>query len=123
MHASYATVGVFLLLGLAFVGGTFAASWLLRPHHPHREKLATYECGERPLGNAWVQFRVVFYLFALVFVVFDVEVVFLVPWALVFRDVTKAGMGWFALGEMVVFLAILMAGWWFAYRRGCFDWE
>ncbi len=123
MHASYVGVGVFFLLGTAFVAGTFAASWLLRPHHPHVEKLATYECGERPRGGAWVQFRIVFYVFALIFVLFDVEVVYIIPWALVVGDLDQAGMGLFAVAEMAVFIAILMVGWLFALRRGCFDWE
>jgi NADH-quinone oxidoreductase subunit A len=123
MSGSYAGVGVFFALGIAFVAAVFATSWLLRPHHPHPEKLETYECGERPTGGAWVQFRVVFYLFALIFVVFDVEVAFVIPWAVIFRDLAHQGHAWFALAEMVVFLAILFVGWLFAYRRGCFDWE
>jgi NADH-quinone oxidoreductase subunit A len=123
MHGSYVGVGVFLLLGIVFVAGTFAASWMVRPHHPHREKLTTYECGERPTGGAWVQFRIIFYLFALVFVVFDVEVVFIVPWAVVLKELADIGAGWFALGEMAAFLAILLVGWLFALRRGCFEWE
>ena len=123
MHASYISVGVFFLLGVAFVAGTFAASWLLRPHHPHKEKLETYECGEKPHGSAWIQFRIVFYVFALIFVVFDVEVVYILPWALAVNDLTALGQGVFVLTEMLVFLAILMVGWLFALRRGCFDWE
>lgn len=123
MHGSYISVGIFFLLGIAFVAGTFAASWLLRPHHPHPEKLATYECGEKPRGGAWVQFRIVFYVFALIFVLFDVEVVYIIPWALALPEFDALGMGAFAVVEMVIFLAILMVGWLFALRRGCFDWE
>ncbi|NUP99946.1 MAG: NADH-quinone oxidoreductase subunit A [Armatimonadetes bacterium] len=123
MHGSYASVGIFFLLGIAFVAGTFTASWLLRPHHPHKEKLATYECGERVRGGAWVQFRIVFYIFALIFVVFDVEVIYLLPWALVVNDFSQMGLGGYVLLEMLAFLGILMVGWLFALRRGCFDWE
>ncbi|MBI2297549.1 MAG: NADH-quinone oxidoreductase subunit A [Armatimonadetes bacterium] len=123
MADGYLGVGIFFVLGCLFVGGTLGASWLLRPHHPHAEKLVTYECGERPSGRAWVQFRIIFYIFALVFVVFDVEVVYLIPWAVVVRDLSHVGRGWFALMEMFVFAAILLVGWLFALRRGAFDWE
>lgn len=123
MHASYATVGVYTLLSIALVLAIFAVTWVLRPHHAHSEKLATYECGERPTGGAWVQFRVIFYLFALIFVIFDVEVLFIVPWALIFRDGAAVGVGWFLLAEMTAFLIVLLVGWAFAYRRGCFEWE
>lgn len=123
MYGTYIGVGVFFLLGVAFVAGTFSASWLLRPHHAHAEKLVTYECGEKPTGGAWVQFRIIFYLFALIFVVFDVEVVFVIPWAVAFKDLCGMHQALFALGEMLTFMAILMVGWLFAYRRGCFEWE
>lgn len=123
MASSYIGVGVYFLLGIAFVAGTLGASWLLRPHHPHPEKLATYECGERPVGPPWFQFRIVFYVFALAFVIFDVEIVYLFPWAVVLKDLTNNQMGWFAIVEMLVFVAILLVGWLFALRRGAFDWE
>lgn len=123
MSESYVGVAVFFLLGIAFVAGTFGASWLVRPHHPHREKLATYECGERPAGSAWVQFRIVYYKFALSFVIFDVEVVFLIPWAVALRDYTQSGLGFYAVFVAAFFLAILLAGWLWEVCRGAYNWE
>lgn len=123
MHGSYVSVGIFFLLGIAFVAGTFAASWLLRPHHPHQEKLATYECGERPSGGAWIQFRIIFYCLALSFVVFDVEVVYLIPWALGLNDFAASGQGWYAIGAGGLFLFILLLGWVWEIRRKAYDWE
>jgi NADH-quinone oxidoreductase subunit A len=123
MTANYIGVAVFFVLSIAFVAGTFTASWFLRPHRPYAEKLTTYECGERPVGGAWVQFRIVFYLFTLAFVLFDVEVVFIIPWAIVVGDFAKLGLGVFVIAEMLVFLAILLVGWLFALRRGVFNWE
>lgn len=123
MTEPYIAVGVFLLLGTVFVAGTFAASWVLRPHHPHPEKLATYECGERPAGRAWSQFRVVYAKFALSFVIFDVEVIFLIPWVVVYRDYIGEGLGLYALLVMGFFLAVLLAGWIWELCRGAYQWE
>ncbi len=123
MHGSYVSVGIFFLLGIAFVAATLATSWLLRPHHAHKEKLATYECGEKPRGGAWVQFRIVFYCFALSFVVFDVEVVYLIPWAVGLREMDALGHGWYAVGAMSLFLAILLVGWLWELRRKAYEWE
>lgn len=123
MHDSYIGVGVFFVLGIAFVAGTFAASWLLRPHHPHPEKLVTYECGEKPTGGAWIQFRIVFYCIALSFVIFDVEVVYLIPWGLALGRMDAAGQAPLALGAMGLFLLVLMLGWLWEMRRRAYDWE
>lgn len=123
MDGSNIAVAVFFVLGIVFVAGTLAASWMVRPHHPHPEKLASYECGERPVGPAWVQFRIIFYLFALDFVIFDVEVIYLVPWALSYKDFLMNGQGLYAVGAMLVFVVILLIGWLISWRRGCFDWE
>jgi len=82
------------------------------------DKLDTYECGEEPDGAAWIRFHPRYYLVALVFVVFDVEAAFLLPWALNIR-----GFGYWALVEMGAFLAILLLGWWYAVRKGALRWQ
>jgi NADH:ubiquinone oxidoreductase subunit 3 (subunit A) len=82
------------------------------------DKLATYECGEEPDGDAWIKFHPRYYVVALVFVVFDVEAAFLLPWALGIRS-----LGWFAIVEMVVFLFVLLVGWLYALRKGALQWQ
>ena len=97
---------------------TLAAAWLLRPARPDPVKLANYECGAEPIGPAWVQFPVGFYLVALVFIVFDALAVFLFPWALVLRAV-----GLSAFWVMAAFVAIIGLGWLYAYREGGLEWK
>jgi len=104
-------------LAAAFVLGGLAVSFLVAPHRPGRRKNAPYECGESTIGPAWVQFNVGYYLFALLFLVFDVEAVFLYPWALIIREVGIAG-----LIEVFVFIGILIAGLVYAWRKGALEW-
>ena len=91
--------------------------WVIRPHRASEEKLTTYECGEDPTGNAWIQFNIRFYVFALIFIVFDVEAVFLLPWAVVFRE-----LGTFAWLEGLVFIAILVVALAYVWRKGDLAW-
>ncbi|MBI4418980.1 MAG: NADH-quinone oxidoreductase subunit A [Ignavibacteriales bacterium] len=118
MLTEFGKILVFLILGGLFVAGGLIASWLLRPHRPYPGKLSTYECGEEPLGQAWVRFNVRFYVIALVFLIFDVEIVFLFPWALVYRE-----LGLFAFIEMAVFLAILWVGYAYVWVKGDLNWD
>ena len=99
----YGIVGLFLILGIAFVAGAFLVSWMLRPRDPNPAKRSTYECGEIVKGSSRVQFNVSYYLVALLFVIFDIEVLFLVPWAVVFRD-----LGIVPYIEMMIFIIILV---------------
>ncbi|MBN2225790.1 MAG: NADH-quinone oxidoreductase subunit A [candidate division Zixibacteria bacterium] len=115
--ASYAAVLIFLLLGIGLVLVTFFTARLIRPSNPYKEKNQTYECGERPFGDSWVQFNNRFYIFALLFVIFDVEVVFLFPWAVAFNQ-----LGLFALIEMVIFIVILVFGLVYAWKKGVLKW-
>ncbi len=114
----YGIVGLFLLLGILFVGGAFVFSWLIRPRDPNPAKTATYECGEIVKGCSRVQFNVSYYLVALLFVIFDIEVLFLVPWATVFRE-----LGVVPYIEMMVFIAILVFGLIYAWKKGVFEWQ
>ena len=113
----YLAVLIFLFAGTGVVLFTFWLSRLVRPHHPYKEKTINYECAENPIGTSWIQFNNRFYIFALIFVVFDVEVVFLFPWAVAFGQ-----LGLFALIEMVVFILILFFGLFYAWKRGVLKW-
>lgn len=114
----YFTAAMFTLMGFAFVASTLILSRLLRPKAPTPEKLTTYECGPLPIGDAWQQFNMHYYLFALLFVVFDVEVAFLFPWALAYKQV-----GIFAVTEMILFVGLLGFGLVYAWRKGALEWE
>ena len=108
----YLSVVIFLAFIVGFAVVSLAAARLLRPRRPFAAKLETYECGAEPIGEAWVQFPVGFYLVALVFILFDALAVFLFPWALVAAGLGVPGVSC----AMVVFLAILALGWVYAYR-------
>jgi NADH-quinone oxidoreductase subunit A len=117
----FATVFVFLCLGIAFILVSQIVSLLLRPHRLHPGKQQAYECGEEPEGSPWIQFNVRFYLIALFFIVFDVEIIFLLPWAVVFNEMLQE-LGAFAFWEMAIFLAILALGLAYIWRKGDLEW-
>ena len=116
---SYLSMTVFLLLGIAL---PFLTIWIigpfLRPHNPTKEKITTYESGLEPTGDAMVQFNVRYYLFALLFVVFDVETVFLYPWAVAFDK-----LGLFSLIEMTIFVFMLVIGLAYAWKKKVLKWD
>jgi NADH-quinone oxidoreductase subunit A len=118
MLTEFGKIFIFFIIGAVFVGAGMFASWLLRPRRPYPGKIAPYECGEDPIGDAWVRFNVRFYVIALIFLIFDVEVVFLLPWALVYRN-----LGLFGFLEMAVFLAILFVGYAYVWVKGDLDWD
>ena len=112
VFAGFLLVGAVLALLLATL-----PRWLA-PREPSPEKASAYECGELPIGRPWIRFRVAYYIFALMFVVFDVEAVFLYPWAVIARR-----LGVYGLVEMLVFLAILLLGLAYAWRKGVLTWQ
>jgi len=116
-NLSYVYVFAFFVVGAAIVVGMMLLSHALAPFKPTREKLRTYESGEEPVGQAWGRYPAHFYVFALLFVVFDVEVIFLFPWAVLFRD-----LGWYGLGEMAIFIAILVVGLFYAWKKKVLNW-
>ncbi len=123
VHANYATVLVFVLFGIFFGFLALGIAKLLRPHNPSKNKLTTYECGELPRGSSWVRFNVRFYLIALFFIVFDVEVVFLYPWAVVFKQLfPHPQLGALVFWEMIIFLAILTIGLAYVWVKGDLNW-
>lgn len=118
MLVEFGILGVFLLGGLGFALIALFPNWLLRPKKPSREKETTYECGLDTEGPTWIQFKVSYFLYALIFVAFDVETVFLFPWAVAFKS-----LGLFALIEMFIFIAILAIGLWYAWKKGALEWR
>ncbi len=116
--SDYFAVFIFAAFIVGFAVVSLAAAWLLRPSRPDAVKLDNYECGAEPIGSAWVQFPVGFYLVALIFIVFDALAVFVIPWALVLRSSGLA-----AFWVMAGFIAILMLGWLYAYREGVLEWK
>ena len=118
MTFDYVILGAFVVIGVLFVVATVATSNLLSPTKPSEEKGTTYECGEEPIGPPWVQFRIGYYVYALLFVVFDIETVFLYPWAVAYGRV-----GLFILVEMVIFVGILLLGLIYAWKEGGLTWR
>ena len=118
MLSQYGFVGILVIISIALPVIGLAMAWLLRPKKPNPIKNSTYECGMETIGDTWVQFKAQYYLFALVFVVFDVEAVFLFPWA-----VAYGGLRLYGLFEMVLFVAILVGGLLYAWRKGALEWQ
>lgn len=108
------TIGAAFLL----VAGGLIASRILAPRNPGKIKNDTYECGEKTIGSAWIQFNVGYYIFGLIFLIFDVEAAFLYPWAVVLRDVGLVG-----FIEVVLFILILVVGLIYAWRKGALEWN
>jgi NADH:ubiquinone oxidoreductase subunit 3 (subunit A) len=115
--ASYSAVLTFTVVIVGFLVVNLVLWWVIRPKRHSEEKLTTYECGENPQGSAWIQFNIRFYVFALIFIVFDVEAVFLLPWAVVFRQ-----LGMLAFLEGLVFIAILVVALAYVWRKGDLEW-
>ena len=117
MYRDFGTVFFAVMLGIVMVAIPLVISWLVAPSNKTKDKLDTYECGEEAEGSAWPQFNIRFYIIALIFLIFDVEVVFLFPWAVVFKE-----MGLLALIEMGIFLLILIAGLAYVWVKSDLDW-
>lgn len=117
MHQSFAPVLLYVFLGIILLGVLLFLQKLLAPSKPSLDKLDTYECGEVPEGSAWTQFNIRFYVIALIFLIFDVEVLFLFPWAVVFKD-----MGLLALVEMGIFLLVLIVGLIYVWKKADLNW-
>lgn len=111
-------IAAFIVVGTLFVVVALSSSWLLSPKRPSAEKSTTYECGVEPVGSPWIQFKIGYYVYALLFVVFDIETVFLYPWAVVFRQT-----GLFVLVEMFIFVGIIVGGLAYAWREGALKWR
>jgi NADH-quinone oxidoreductase subunit A len=118
----FATVGAFLLVAVLFVLGVLVFGHFVRPARPAPEKRSVYECGERPIGQAWFNFNPRFYIVALIFVAFDVEIALTYPVAVVFSRWLADGNGVLAYCELALFLLILFVGLAYVWRKGDLDW-
>ncbi len=119
----YITVAVFLAVAAALVGGAMAASAVVAPRKPGGFKDTVYESGIEPIGGGWNQSHIRYYVFALLFLIFDVEAVFIFPWAVRLESFTAMGLGALVLFEMVVFIGVLLLGLVYAVRTGVLRWE
>lgn len=111
-------VAVFLLIGAAMGLGMLVAGWFIRPRNPYPEKLLTYESGITPFMDAHQKFSIRYYIIAMLFLIFDIEAVFLYPWAVAFDLI-----GLYGLIEMVIFIVILFVGYFYAWKKGALEWE
>lgn len=116
-YVNYGIVAALTVLGVVFVASNFLIWRLLRPSNPTREKLLAYECGIDAIGETWTQPNVRYYVFAFLFAIFDVEAIFLFPWAVVYEK-----LGLYAVVEMIIFVVILLVGLAYAWRRRILDW-
>jgi NADH-quinone oxidoreductase subunit A len=122
MQFHFASVLIFLLVACAFLAATLLVGRLLRPSTPNPAKGAVYECGEQALGGGWFNFNPRFYMVALIFLIFDVEVVFTYPVAVVFGRWLDVGEGAVAFIEITAFVAVLALGLAYVWRRGDLEW-
>lgn len=115
---SYLPIFIFLVFAIVFAGGTLVAAFFIRPNRPDAEKLSPYECGVPPLMGARDRFSVRFFIVAMLFLLFDVEAIFLYPWAVVYHRI-----GLFGFVEMMLFILILLVGYVYAWKKGALEWE
>ena len=114
----YFPILLFVFIALAFGVGTLLISYFVQPKYPEPEKLSAYECGSEPFSDARMPFPVRYYIFAMLFVIFDIEVIFLYPWAVVFNK-----LGIIGLVEMMVFIALFLVAYVYAWRKGALEWD
>jgi len=117
----YFPILLFIFVALAFGVVTLLISYFVQPKYPEPEKLSAYECGSEPFSDARMPFPVRYYIFAMLFVIFDIEVIFLYPWAVVFNDInTVSAIG---LIEMMIFIALFLVAYMYAWRKGALEWD
>ena len=121
--SDYIPLLILLVVAVLLAGTLVGLSWILGPKKPSAAKLAPYECGVTPVGSARERFPVKFYLIAMLFIVFDIETVFLYPWAVTFTRWNSHALQVFSLFEMIVFIIILFVGYIYVWKKGAFEWE
>ena len=114
----YFPILLFIFVALVFGVATLLLSYLVQPKYPEPEKVTTYECGSEPFSDARMPFPVRYYIFAMLFVIFDIEVIFLYPWAVVFTKIELIG-----LIEMLVFIGLFLVAYVYAWRKGALEWD
>ena len=120
--ANYLPLLIHFLLAGALASALVLLSWIIGFRRPTRAKLSPYECGMTPIGDARERFSVKFYLVAMLFILFDVEAVFLYPWAIILKDLKAHGQALFGISEMFVYLGIVLVGFWYIWKKGALDW-
>lgn len=120
--ANYLPLLIHFILAGALATALVTLSWLIGYRRPTRAKLSPYECGMTPIGDARERFSVKFYMVAMLFILFDVEAVFLYPWAIILKDLKRMGQGLFGLSEMFVYIGIVLVGYWYIWKKGALDW-
>ena len=120
--ARYLPLLIHFVLAGALATGMVLLSWLIGQRKPTRAKLSPYECGMVPIGDARQRFSVKFYMVAMLFILFDVEAVFLYPWAIILKDLKAMGQGMFGFWEMIVYIGIVLVGYWYIWKKGALDW-
>ena len=116
--AKYFPILLFIFIALGFGAVTLLLSYLVQPKYPEPEKLSAYECGSEPFSDARMPFPVRYYIFAMLFVIFDIEVIFLYPWAVTFEK-----LGLIGLIEMLIFIALFLVAYVYAWRKGALEWD
>jgi NADH-quinone oxidoreductase subunit A len=114
----YFPILFFVIVALMFGIWSLIVSYLVHPKYPEQEKLSTYECGSEPFSDARMPFPVRYYIFAMLFVIFDIEVIFLYPWAVVFTKIELIG-----LIEMLIFIGLFLVAYAYAWRKGALEWD
>lgn len=114
----FGVLAAFILFSILFASAALILSWLVQPKAPHADKKSTYECGMRPFGDSRIQFDIKYYMYALLFIIFDIEAVFLFPWAVAYNK-----LGLYALVEALIFIAILVIGLIYAWKKDILKWE
>ena len=118
MYQNYSPVLILIIFAVILIALPLAIQYLISPRdNKGGEKLIPYECGELPEGSAWVKFNIRFYIIALIFIIFDVEVIFMFPWAIVYKD-----FGLLGFIEMLLFISILLVGFFYVWKKGDLDW-
>jgi NADH-quinone oxidoreductase subunit A len=115
---NYLPILLFIGIAIAFGAVSLIAGWFVRPSRPYRAKLTPYESGSPLFSDARIQFPMRYYVIAMLFVIFDIEIIFMIPWAVRFQS-----LGLLGLVEMLVFLGILLVGFWYAWKKGALEWD
>jgi NADH-quinone oxidoreductase subunit A len=115
---TYIPILLFIGIAIVFAFIQLGAGWLVRPSRPYRAKLTPYESGSPLFSDARIQFPMRYYIIAMLFVIFDIEIIFMIPWAVRFQS-----LGLLGLIEMLVFLSILLVGFWYAWKKGALEWD
>ncbi len=115
---NYIPILLFIGIAIVFAAVQLGAGWLVRPSRPYRAKLAPYESGSPLFSDARIQFPMRYYVIAMLFVIFDIEIIFMIPWAVRYQS-----LGLLGLVEMLVFLGILLVGFWYAWKKGALEWD